>query len=167
MLDDNRLNDIKLISAFTMGVPGKRTFFLAIGEKENWVRVWLEKYLLESLGLAVDKFLTTLSQEKIIVDQGEEEAPPSKDMPVGLPTSELDVDQITLGYDMQKVNLDLIVHPSGPRQDEQKELSYWITVPQLKKLGAQAKIICAAGRPICPKCGNPIDPSGHTCPAGN
>jgi len=167
MEEHKEFDDVKLLSAFAMGMPGKRTFFLAIGEKENWVRVWLEKYLLESLGLAIDQFLTTLAKEHIALKEKAIGMPLSGDVPVGFPTAELDVDEITLGFERQKVNLNLVVHPSGPRQEEQKELSYWITLPQLRKLGGQAKSICAAGRPICAICGNPIDPSGHVCPSGN
>ena len=106
MEDRNEFEEVKLISAFAMGVPGKRTFFLAIGEKRNWARVWLEKYLLESLGLAVDQFLTTLSKEHVRVDKEAEERPLSNDVPVGFPTAELDVDQITLGVELKSVDWD-------------------------------------------------------------
>jgi uncharacterized repeat protein (TIGR03847 family) len=27
--------------------------------------------------------------------------------------------------------------------------------------------VVAAGRPICPVCGRPMDPSGHFCPRNN
>jgi len=163
----NEFDEVKLLSAFTMGAPGKRTFFLAIGQKEKWVRVWLEKYLLQTLGLAIDEFIAALSKEHVTFDSKAEEMPLSADVPSGLPASELDVDQVTLGFERQRIELNLLVHPSGPRQESQRELSYRITPSQLKKLGAQAKSICAAGRPICILCGNPIDPAGHICPTGN
>ena len=55
-------NEVTLLSSFAVGTPGKRTFFLLIGRKEKWVRVWLEKEQLETLALAIDQFLLTLSQ---------------------------------------------------------------------------------------------------------
>ncbi|MEE8414434.1 MAG: DUF3090 family protein, partial [Dehalococcoidales bacterium] len=57
------LDEVNLLSVFTMGEPGKRTFFLIMGQKEDWVRVWLEKEQLDALGLAIDQFLFTLSRE--------------------------------------------------------------------------------------------------------
>ena len=158
-------DEVKLLSAFSMGTPGKRTFFMAVGEKEKWERIWMEKYLLETLAEAVEKFLATLSREHVRLERGL--ASSTVEVPVGFPTAELDVDQMTLGYDRDQVTLNLIVHPSGPRWEDQKELTYRVSSSQLRQLGTQARKICAAGRPICAKCGNPIDPSGHICPPNN
>ena len=160
-------DDVTLFSAFAMGVPGKRTFFLAIGQKEKWVRVWVEKYLLETLALAIDQFLFTLSQEHLPFGRRVEKIPLSDNAPSGLPSAELEIDQITLDFDRERAVLNLMVHPSGPRRAEQAELHCRVTPSQLRKLGKQAKSICAAGRPICELCGNPIDPAGHICPGSN
>jgi len=160
-------SEATLLSAFTMGAPGKRTFFLLIGQKEKWVRVWLEKYLLETLALAIDQFLFNLSQEHINLGRGAEGRTLSDDVPSGLPSAELEIDQIALGFDHQRVTLNLIVHALGPQRAVPIELYCGVTLSQLKKLGAQAKSICAAGRPLCPLCGGPIDPAGHICPGSN
>ncbi len=160
-------NEATLLSAFTMGAPGKRTFFLLIGQKEKWVRVWLEKYLLETLALAIDQFLFNLSQEHINLGRGAEGVPLSDDVPSGLPSAELEIDQIALGFDQQRATLNLIVHALGPQRADPIELYCRVTLSQLRKLRSQAKSICAAGRPLCPLCGGPIDPAGHICPGSN
>lgn len=160
-------DEVTLLSAFAMGVPGKRTFFLIIGQKEKWVRVWLEKYLLETLALAIDQFLFTLSQEHPGFGRRAEGMPLSDDVPSGLPSAELEIDQITLGFDQERATLNLIVHTLGPQRADSVELYCRITLSQLKKLGNQAKSLCAAGRPICVLCGGPIDPTGHICPKSN
>ncbi len=160
-------NEPTILSAITMGKPGKRTFFLAIGQKEKWVRVWLEKYLLETLATAIDQFLLTLSKEHINVDRKTEGKSLSSNVPTGLPSAELEIDEIAIGYDRERATLNMIVHKVGPQRADGVELNCTTTLSQLEKLGAEAKKISAAGRPICILCGNPIDPSGHICPTGN
>ena len=160
-------DEVTLLSAFTMGVPGKRTFFLLIGQKEKWVRVWLEKYLLETLTLAIDQFLFTLSRKHIHLRRTAEGMPSSDDVPSGLPSAELEVNEITLGFDQQRAMLNLLVHKLGPQRAGDAELTCRVNLSQLEKLAKQAKKICAAGRPNCPLCGGPIDPAGHSCPGSN
>lgn len=160
-------NEVTLLSAFAVGVPGKRTFFIVMGEKGKWVRVWLEKDLLEALSLAINQLLVTLSREQINIERNTEETPLSDDVPPGMPAAELEIDEITLGFDRERATLNLSVHKMGPRRAEQAELICRATLSQLEKLGQQAKRACAAGRPRCELCGGPIDPSGHICPRGN
>ena len=160
-------DEVTLLSAVAMGVPGKRTFFLIMGQKEDWVRVWLEKELLEALALAIGQFLFTLSQENLRFPLEAEETPLSDYVPSGLPSAELEIDQIALGYDHERAMLNLLVHVLGPQREDLAELYCRATLAQLKKLGNQAKSLCAAGRPRCALCGNPIDPTGHICPKSN
>jgi uncharacterized repeat protein (TIGR03847 family) len=43
----------------------------------------------------------------------------------------------------------------------------WATREQMLSLARHGAAVCAAGRPRCPLCGNPLDPEGHVCPALN
>ena len=160
-------DELTRISAVAMGVPGKRTFFLILRRPAEWTRAWLEKELLEALALGIDQFLASLALERLYVppETGPETEPDA--VPAGLPSMELEVDQIALGYDREMATLELGVHGLGPQVEERSELDCWVTLAQLKKLGAEAGKICAAGRPRCRLCGGPIDPEGHVCPASN
>lgn len=160
-------NEVTHLSAFVVGVPGKRTFFLIVGQEGEWVRLWLEKEQLETLALAIDQFLLTLSQKHLISSREAEGMPLSDDVPSGMPSAELEVDQITLGFNQQRATLNFLGHVSGPRKEDQAALYCRTTLAQLKKLGNQARSICAAGRPRCAVCGGPIDPTGHICPMNN
>jgi uncharacterized repeat protein (TIGR03847 family) len=160
------LDELTQLAAVTMGVPGKRTFFLMLGQPGEWVRAWLEKELLEALALAIEQFLASFARERLPTPEAEPEAIP-EDVPAGLPSSELEIDRIALGYDQEMVTLDLSVHPLGPQTVVWSELSCRVTLDQLRKLGVQARKICAAGRPRCKLCGGPIDPEGHICPMSN
>jgi len=44
---------------------------------------------------------------------------------------------------------------------------FWATKDQMLALARQGAAVCAAGRPTCQFCGNPIDADGHMCPAMN
>jgi uncharacterized repeat protein (TIGR03847 family) len=160
-------DEVTLLSAFAVGVPGKRTFFLVMGEKKDWVRVWLEKEQLEVLALGIDQLLFTLSQEHIRLPQEAEGPPLSDDIPSGLPSAELEIVQIALGYEQEKATIELLVHGLGPLEQHQSEVYCHVTLAQLKKLGSQATSVCAAGRPRCALCGGPIDQTGHICPKNN
>jgi uncharacterized repeat protein (TIGR03847 family) len=159
-------NEVTLISAFAVGIPGKRTFFMGIGNRNNWVRIWLEKEHLQALAGAIEQLLSTLSQEQIDVPR-EEETGASDDVPKGLPSAELDVVQMQLGYEEGKATLEIIVQRAGANEPNPLEVHCRVLLAQLKKLGNQAIRVCAAGRTPCPICGGPIDPEGHVCPAQN
>ena len=161
------LKEVNLLSAISMGEPGKRTFFLIMGDKDEWVRVWLEKEQLEALGMAVDQFLHTISQEYHREPSHSEGPPLSNEIPKVMPTVELGIDQITIGFDEDKATIGILVHPVGPQKVDWTEIYCWASLAQLEKLGEEAKALCEAGRPRCVFCGGPIDPEGHICPKNN
>lgn len=160
-------DDPDLLSAIAVGVPGKRTFFLVIGEKEDWVRLWLEKEQLEALSIAIDQFFVSLSQEFPQFSEELPEQPLNDDTPVGLPSGEFEIDQIGIGIDGEKVIFEFLVHALGPQQLDGISINCWINPGNVKLFGKQSLEVCAAGRPRCELCGGPIDPTGHDCPMQN
>jgi uncharacterized repeat protein (TIGR03847 family) len=160
-------DEVRLLSPFAVGVPGKRTFFLGLGEKTDWLRVWLEKEHLQALILGIEQLLFNASQEQVDVPQEEEVPSVSDDIPSGLPSAELDIVQMALGYDQRKATIELLAQRSGSQEENPLEVYCSVSLSQLKKLRSQAMSVCAAGRPLCPICGGPIDPTGHICPKQN
>ena len=55
---------------------------------------------------------------------------------------------------------------SGEERDTGR-VRFWATREQMLSLARHGALVCAAGRPRCPLCGNPMDPEGHRCPALN
>jgi uncharacterized repeat protein (TIGR03847 family) len=51
--------------------------------------------------------------------------------------------------------------------EERGKVRFWATREQMLSLARHGASVCAAGRPRCQLCGNPIDPEGHECPALN
>ncbi|MGH2573107.1 MAG: DUF3090 family protein [Actinomycetota bacterium] len=56
--------------------------------------------------------------------------------------------------------------PEGEAPEPQR-VRFWATREQMLSLARHGAAVCAAGRPRCQLCGNPIDPEGHQCPALN
>ena len=165
-MENYEFNEIELLSAVAVGVPGKRTFFLAIGDEEEWIRLWLEKEQLEALTLAVVQLLVTLEEE--FNQLPEEPAKPlTGDIPANLPSAELETGEIGIGFDDDKAILEFTVQTVGPQQTSDTHVSCHATLGQLEVFGDQAREVCAAGRPRCKLCGAPIDPTGHICPRQN
>jgi uncharacterized repeat protein (TIGR03847 family) len=46
-------------------------------------------------------------------------------------------------------------------------IRFWASREQMLSLARHGALVCAAGRPRCQLCGNPMDPEGHQCPALN
>ncbi len=159
--------EVTHLLAYAVGVPGKRTFFLGIGKKGNWLRIWLEKEHLQALAIAIDQLFFTLSKEKIKLPQSDAVASPADDIARELPAAELDLIQMTLGYDQGTATLEISAQRSGSQEEDLVEVHCRVTLAQLKGLGEQVKKVCAAGRPLCPICGGPIDQTGHVCPKQN
>ena len=158
-------NDATALSAVAVGTPGKRTFFLVIGNDREWVRTWLEKEQLQALAQAIDQFFSLLPGATVL--QEAERTTSNETVRSGLPSAELEIDEIALGYDKERATMTLETHPSGPQELERVTLRCQATLAQLKQLGEQSKKLCAAGRPRCIICGEPIEPTGHSCPGLN
>ena len=47
------------------------------------------------------------------------------------------------------------------------EVRLFVTRAQLRVLARHGSQVVARGRPLCPLCANPLDPTGHICPAQN
>ncbi len=160
-------NSVSLLSPYAVGVPGKRTFFLAIGEKDDWIRVWVEKEHLLALVAAIDQLLSALEKEHVKIPRAGKSAPTGEDRPQGLPSAEIEVLQMALGYKDDRAVIEIGGQRVGSQEENPAEVYCQATLSQLKNLRTLVAAVCAAGRPICPRCGGPIDPEGHVCPEQN
>ena len=58
-------------------------------------------------------------------------------------------------------------YPADLEHKETELFAAPATREQMLSLARQGAAVCAAGRPRCQLCGNPMDPEGHRCPALN
>jgi uncharacterized repeat protein (TIGR03847 family) len=78
------------------------------------------------------------------------------------------IGQIGLGYDAGQNRIVLAVQELVLEETEKPSTAqFWITRAQLRVMSEHTLIIVQQGRPLCPLCGQPIDPGGHFCPQRN
>jgi uncharacterized repeat protein (TIGR03847 family) len=57
--------------------------------------------------------------------------------------------------------------PEETRGDDAPSVRFWLSHQQVAAFSKQAESVLTAGRPLCPRCGLPMDPAGHPCPVMN
>jgi uncharacterized repeat protein (TIGR03847 family) len=175
--------------AGTVGQPGERTFFLQAREGNRITSVACEKQQVSVLAEHLDKVL----DEVVRRSAGEIDVPPAsaaaRDVdPLDAPiTEEFRVGTMTIAWDpsIDRIVIELFsnvdsdeeepeVDPAASAaQPESEEINadevfvVKITASYARDFVARAQALVAAGRPPCPFCLQPLDPSGHVCPRAN
>ena len=156
----NEFTNVTDIRTEALGEPGQRTFRLLVDSGASSAIIWLEKEQLFQLALAVQQLLATL---------GEEQAPtggPPEDRET-LTHLDFKADRLALGYDSGRRLFIIDAHDEEEEEEEPATVRVWAGRKQITELSEEAFRVCAAGRPLCPLCGGPIDPTGHLCPRVN
>jgi len=174
--------------AGTVGQPGERTFFLQAREGNRITSVACEKQQVSVLAEHLDKVL----DEVVRRSAGEINVPPAstkaRDVdPLDAPiTEEFRVGTMTIAWDptIDRIVIELFsnvdaeaeaeVDPAtGAAEPDPDTISadevfvVKITASYARDFVARAQALVAAGRPPCPFCLQPLDPSGHVCPRAN
>ncbi|MEN6298817.1 MAG: DUF3090 family protein, partial [Anaerolineaceae bacterium] len=80
------------------------------------------------------------------------------------------VGELGLGYDNENDYIVLIakeIVPEGGNPDDTNVVRFWCTRSQIRAMCRWGMEIAGRGRPVCPQCGQPMDPEGHFCPKKN
>lgn len=156
----------------TVGLPGSRTFYLQVRSGTRIVSIALEKQQSALLAEKIDEILdqlitfegnpfsipTTTPME--LVDNDPLEQPVAEEFRTGA---------MSLGWDPSTVQ---VVMEAYPVADEGESLDpaqaaemllVRIPVGTARAFAKRTREVVGAGRPICPLCGYPVDPDGHTC----
>jgi len=150
-------NNVTGLRAEALGEPGKRTFRILVDSGESTAVLWLEKEQLFQLALASDQLLATLTDE----DKAAATAPaPATEFQ---PPTHLDfkIGKMVLGHERSTGRIIIDAHEED--DEESPVLKVSLEQGQIEEFSEEAMRVCAAGRPLCPLCGGPIDPTGHIC----
>jgi uncharacterized repeat protein (TIGR03847 family) len=162
--------------AGTVGAPGERTFFLQARGGGRLVSVVLEKVQVALLAEKLEELLAE-AHRRFGLPAAEIVTNPDDNEPLDLPLEEeFRVGTLGLAWDgdSQTVVIEAIaVGEQEAEEPEEEELAdldrlrVRLTPGATRAFIERAKRVVAAGRPPCPFCGQPLDPSGHLCPRHN
>jgi uncharacterized repeat protein (TIGR03847 family) len=166
--------------AGTVGLPGRRTFFLQATAGSRVTSVVLEKTQVAALAERMDELL-----DEVVRRSGGSAAVPAMapneitdtgplDTPI---EEEFRVGTMALAWDPEDERIVIEAQEMTESEDDEADigsedpavavLRVRITAAQARAFAQRALKIVAAGRPPCPLCGLPLDAQGHVCPRQN
>ena len=154
-------NSIDSLRAEALGEPGSRTFRIIAGGGGRSAVLWIEKDLLFQLSLAIRQLLFTVPEA--------DEPPPDEGVPLDTPEPDIEIriGKLQLGHHGDSGRFMIEAYDAEADEDAAAAVRIWGSRGHLESFAAEALDVCAAGRPLCPLCGGPIDKSGHACPRRN
>jgi uncharacterized repeat protein (TIGR03847 family) len=129
-----------------------------------------------SIGYQEERDLLMLEAEELLPEEEEEAEAEAETESEEAPPEGLDVfgPELTVAEVEEEESFGAAQAPEERADEEEVEsrpeagrVRFWATREQMLSLARHGAVVCAAGRPQCPLCGNPIDPEGHRCPALN
>jgi len=166
------LTDVDGLGTGAVGEPGQRAFYIQARADQTQLTVLVEKEQVALLAAEAVAFLDKIADE-------------FPELPGALPSSEAALREPTvplfrarligLGFDPERelVLLELRERAEDDEgaDDEDDDGGYvariYATRAQVRAMAARAVESVAGGRPPCPLCEQPMNPSGHVCPRWN
>ncbi len=167
--------------AGAIGVPGRRTFYLQARSAERVVSVSLEKVQVAVLAERLDRLLDEL-ERRGLAKTTESVPNAAASGPLDEPLNEIfRAGTLTLGWDPEAERILIEARELRPEDEDEDETVEWRdddpTGPDVLRVRISPSVarvfveaaaaVVAAGRPPCPLCGAPLDPTGHLCPRRN
>ena len=166
MTQEYNLNPVSFITIATVGVPGRRVFYLQAARGEEHVTVIIEKEHALALAASLDELLAELEARF-----PRPSARPLQADERGLRkqfATLFRVGRMGLGYDEPADLVVIIAYQLVLEEDQEPQIArFWVTRQQVQGLRDQALTAVEGGRPTCELCGEPIEPDGHLCPRRN
>jgi uncharacterized repeat protein (TIGR03847 family) len=161
------LDPVELIQVAAVGEPGQRQFFLLATGSGRTLTLGCEKSQIQALVVRLHQMLEA---QQIETPEGRPETGTS-----GSPGEpEWQIGEMGLGYHEARRMFVLVASQAAVGEStEQTEASdapsvrFWLSPDQVIAFSKQAESVLSAGRPLCPRCGLPMDPAGHPCPVMN
>ncbi|MGH8987177.1 MAG: DUF3090 family protein [Acidimicrobiales bacterium] len=155
MNGDMDLDAPEVFSVGASGPAGHRLFLLHFSEGSVHATVKVEKQQVVVLATYLGRMVRQLGRPDHLPDALDFDVDVEPDWVVGT---------IGVSYDEDVDRLVVIVEEAGEGGGVARVA---ITREQAAAFAIRATSLAEAGRPPCPLCGFPLDPSGHDCPRTN
>ncbi len=158
------LDPVDRIAVAALGEPGRRQFFLVASGLGRQLTLACEKAQVQALIVRLNQMMETQGIPAA------EHARATSGLVPGVP--EWQVGEMGLGYHEARRMFVLVASQAaageeGPQDDDAPSVRFWLSHDQVVAFSKQAETVLTAGRPLCPRCGLPMDPAGHPCPVSN
>lgn len=164
------LDPVLRITTDAIGQPGQRVFYIQATDAQQTVTLLAEKVQIQSLAVGVEQFMAELAQKYPELIEADTDYV-DDEMRIHPPVDPLfRVGEMGLGYDADRDMMVLIAREillEGQPEDDAAMARFWCTRSQLRRMCHWGVEVASRGRPICPQCGEPMDPAGHFCPKKN
>lgn len=164
------LKPVTHITTDAIGQPGKRVFYIQGWQGERTITVIVEKVQIQSLAVGVEQFLAELMEKFPDLSEASAHYLEEK-MHIRPPVDPLfRVGELGLGYDADSDMVVLVAReivPEGESSEEASVVRFWCNRDQIRSMCHWGMEVVSQGRPICPQCGEPMEPEGHFCPKRN
>jgi len=161
------LDPVDRIAVAAVGEPGQRRFFLLATGSGRTLTLGCEKSQIQALVVRLHQML-----EAQQIEAPESSAAAGTTDSPGEP--EWQIGEMGLGYHEARRMFVLVASQAAVGEStEETEASdapsvrFWLSPDQVVAFSVQAESVLSAGRPLCPRCGLPMDPAGHPCPVMN
>lgn len=164
----------------TVGQPGSRTFYLQARAGRRVATVAVEKAQAAALAERLEELLDEVVRRSGGAAPVPAVAPAEldDDAPLEQPLVEdFRAGAMALGWDGERSQVVIEAQALTDEEDDVDFIDDETDGPPLlrvhlsgamaRALAKRAATVVAAGRPPCPFCGQPLDPSGHLCPRAN
>ncbi len=151
----------------TVGEPGEREFYLQVRAGNRLLSATLEKSQAATLAQRLEILLRQIVKEDIstLIERSDRD-----DAPLEQPIeADFTVGAISIAFveSSRKVFLELFAIKEIELEEDQAEITMYLTLGQAKAFVTRTLAVVNAGRLPCPFCAIPIDPRGHLCPRAN
>lgn len=152
------LGDVDRFAVGTVGPVGRRVFLLQCRSEQTLLTLKIEKQQVAVLAEYLGRLLRDLARPGHLPEELDIEEPAEPHWAVG-----------TLGvsYDEALDRIVLVAEEMAEEDEDGDVARFTVTREQAAAFAVRATSLVESGRPPCPLCGGPIDPSGHQCPRTN
>lgn len=164
------LQPVTHILADAIGPPGQRVFYLQAWKDDRTVTLIIEKFQIQTLAIGLERFLEEIREKYPDLPEASGDYLEEK-MHINPPIEPMfRVGEIGLGYDAESDLVVLAAREMLAEDEDPEEASlvrFWCTRSQILSMTRWGVEMASRGRPICPQCGEPMEPEGHFCPKKN
>ncbi|KAF0109015.1 MAG: hypothetical protein FD146_59 [Anaerolineaceae bacterium] len=166
------LNPVTHVTADAIGQPGQRVFYLQAWRESDPqpVTVIIEKVQLQALALGIEQMLAEVARQTpgLVLPPVDYDAEKMRIHPPVDPAFR--AGELGLGYNADHDQIVIFTREiavEGEEEDQAAIVRFWCSRKQARQLAAWGTEVIHRGRPICPQCGQPMEPEGHFCPKKN